>query len=94
MAHSIISAKLHYCNSFVDVPDYLIAKFRTCSNAAARIVLNLKKYESVTPHFMELHWLPIRQRIIYKVNLIVFKALNGSPILGLLGSTVKITMFQ
>ena len=29
-------------------------------------------------HLMELHWLRIRQRIIYKVNLIVFKALNGN----------------
>ena len=26
---------------------------------------------------MKLHWLPVRQRIIYKLNLIVFKALKG-----------------
>ena len=58
------------------MPNYLIAKLRV-QNAAARIVLNLKKYDSVTPHLMELHWLPIRERIIYKVNLIVSKALNG-----------------
>ena len=34
----------------------------------------------VTPHLMGLHWLPIRQRIICKVNLIVFKALNGDAL--------------
>ena len=47
-----------------------------CKNAA-RIVLNLKKYDSVTPYLLKLHWLPIRQCIIYKLNLIMFKALKG-----------------
>ena len=34
-------------------------------------------YDCVTPYLMKLHWLPVRQRIIYKLNLIVFKALKG-----------------
>ena len=76
--YSVISAKLDYCNSlFIDIPDYLITKLQRVQNAAARIVLNLKKYDSITPHLMKLHWLPVRQRIIYKLNLIVFKALKG-----------------
>ena len=76
--HSVISAKLDNCNSlFVDIPDFLITKLQRVQNAAARTVLNLKKYDSVTPYLMKLHWLSIRQRIIYKLNLIVFKALKG-----------------
>ena len=76
--HSVISEKLDYCNSlFIDIPDYLIEKFQHVQNAAARFVLNLKKFHPVTPNLMELNWLPIRQCIIYKVNLIVFKELNG-----------------
>ena len=47
---------------------------RDILNADARIFLNLKKYDSVTPYLMKLHWLPVKQRIIYKLNLIVFKA--------------------
>ena len=78
IVHSVISAKLDYCNSlFIDIPDYLITNLQRVQNAAARIVLNLKKYDSITPHLMKLHWLPVRQRIIYKLNLIVFKALKG-----------------
>ena len=78
IVHSVISAKLDYCNSlFIDISDYLITKLQRVQNAAARIVLNLKKYDSMTPHLMKLHWLPVRQRIIYKLNLIVFKALKG-----------------
>ena len=56
---------------------FLITKLQCIQNAAARIVLNLKKYDSVTPYLMKLHCLPIRQRIFYKLNLIVFKALKG-----------------
>ena len=78
IVHSVISAKLDYCNSlFIDIPDYLITKLQRVQNAAARIILNLKKYDSITPHLMKLHWLPVRQLIIYKLNLIVFKALKG-----------------
>ena len=38
------------------------------------IVLNLKMYDSVTTYLMRLHLLPVRQRIIYKLNL------NGGPL--------------
>ena len=76
--HSVICAKLDYCNSpFVYIPDFFITKLQRVQNAAARIVLNLKKYDSVTPYLMKLHRLPVRQRIIYKLNPIVFKALKG-----------------
>ena len=44
IVHSVISVKLDYCNSlFIDIPDYLITKLQHVQNAAARIVLNLKK---------------------------------------------------
>ena len=77
IVHSVISAKLDYCNSlFVDIPDFLITNLRV-QNAAASIVLNLKKYDSVIPYLMKLPCLPVRHHIIYKLNLIVFKALKG-----------------
>ena len=67
IVHSVISAKLDYCNSlFVHITDFLITKLQCVQNAAARIILNLKKYDSVTLYLMKLHWLPTRQRIIYK----------------------------
>ena len=49
-----------------------------------KIVLDLKKYDSVTPYLMKLDRLSIKKNhlrmhkhIIYKLNLIVFKALKG-----------------
>ena len=39
--------------------------------------LNSKKYDHVTPLLIELHWLPVEYRIIFKILLITFKVLNG-----------------
>ena len=35
------------------------------------------EYDSITPILKELHWLPVAQRIILKINLITFKCLNN-----------------
>ena len=46
-------------------------------NSAARMVCRVKKKDPVTPALHALHWLPIRQRIEYKILCLVFKALHG-----------------
>ena len=35
------------------------------------------KYDHVTPLLIDLHWLPVEQRIIFKIALVTFKALHG-----------------
>ena len=35
-----------------------------------------KKYDHITPILTELHWLPVRKRIQFKVLLLTFKALH------------------
>jgi len=40
-------------------------------NAAARLVLNLRSRDHVTPALQQLHWLPIDYRITYKLCLIM-----------------------
>jgi len=44
---------------------------------AARIVTLAKKFDHITPVFIDLHWLPVHFRILFKVLLLVYKALNG-----------------
>ena len=42
---------LDYCKSlFINIQKFLIIKLQHVQNAAARIVLNLKKYDFVTPY--------------------------------------------
>ena len=46
-------------------------------NIAVRILTSTSVYSHITPILKELHWLPIPQRIEYKVLLLTFKALHG-----------------
>jgi len=45
-------------------------------NSAARIVTNTRKYDHITPILQKLHWLPVRQRIHFKILLITYKSIN------------------
>ncbi len=52
-------------------------RLQKIQNAAARMIKSAKKYESVTPLLISLKWLPVRIRIIYKILVLVFKALHN-----------------
>ena len=45
-------------------------------NYAARILLHENKYCHITPLLKQLHWLPIKARIEYKILLFTYKCLN------------------
>jgi hypothetical protein len=44
---------------------------------AAKVATKAKRRDSATKARRELHWLPIRQRCIYKLLVIAYKSLNG-----------------
>ena len=46
-------------------------------NACARITLIRPKRDHVTPMLLELHWLPHKNRITFKIPLLTFKCLRG-----------------
>jgi hypothetical protein len=78
LVHAFITTKLDYCNSlFYGLPDLLLRKLQKIQNTAARIVCRLPKIHHITPSLKSLHWLPVKERIEFKVLLIVYKALNG-----------------
>ena len=46
-------------------------------NAAARVLTNTRKLDHITPVVRSLYWLPVSQRIDFKILLLVYKTLNG-----------------
>ena len=48
---------------------------RWVQNAAARLIMNLEKYSSISPALCELHWLPVNSRIHFKISILTFKSI-------------------
>ena len=46
-------------------------------NVAARVTCLIPKFTHITPVLRELHWLPVKFRVEFKIALLVFKTLNG-----------------
>jgi len=80
LVHAFVSSRLDYCNSlFAGLSDDLINKLQSVLRSAARLVLRKRKFDHITDDLRDqLHWLPIRQRIQYKLGLLVYKCLCGN----------------
>ena len=78
LVHAFITSKIDYCNAlFVGLPAKLTDKLQKVQNAAARMVTGSRKYDHITPELFKLHWLPVKQRIKFKIILLTYKAMNG-----------------
>ena len=80
LVHAFTTSRLDYCNSLLHgVSEYQISKLERVMNASAsaRLVYCAPKYCHITPSLWELHWLPVRLRIDFKILLITFKILQG-----------------
>ena len=75
---AFISSTLDFCNSLLyGLPQSIIDRLQYVQNCAARLVTRTRSSEHKTPVLCELHWLPVRQQIKYKILLLTYKALNG-----------------
>ena len=72
---SLVSAfvlTLDYCNAALDgLPQTTLRPLQRAQNAATRLVTNTGSRDHITPALKELHWLPVNQRITYKLCLMM-----------------------
>ena len=79
IVHALITSRLDNNNSLLyGLLDCEIKRLQRVQNNAARIVTRSKRREHITPVLRSLHWLPISSRIVFKILLLTFKAINGN----------------
>ena len=71
MSHLDYSIALLY-----GLPNKTIKRYQVIQNICAKLVLGRPKYSSSTKALKCLHWLPLQQRITYKIGLLTFKCIN------------------
>ena len=77
--HALITSRIDNGNSLLTgITDRLLRKLQLVQNAAARILTKTRKFDHITPILKDLHWLPIHERIDFKILILTWKALNGT----------------
>jgi len=75
---AFVSTRLDYCNSLMySIADGLMQRLQEVQNAATRLITGARRHDHISPALRQLQWLPVRQRVQFKLAVLVFKALHG-----------------
>ena len=81
LVNSCIQSRLDYCNSLlVGYPQTVIKPLQQVHNSAAKLILKFRRVEHAKRLLKQLHWLPIEQRIKYKVAFLAIKSSLTLPL--------------
>ena len=79
LVHAFVTSRLDYCNSLLaGISDSLLLQLQSVLRVAARLVMRKGKFDPISDDIRDhLHWLPIPQRVQFKLGLLVYKCLHG-----------------
>ena len=77
MVNGLVTSRLDYCNALLyGLPNLLLKKLQRVQNTAARIITRTSRHSHITPVLHDLHWLPIKARLDYKILTYTYKAIH------------------
>ena len=79
LVRGLVTSHLDYCNAiFAGLPNSLMNILQKVQNASAKLMTGSKKYDSATSSLYQLHWLPIKARVDFKILTLIHKCLSGN----------------
>jgi len=74
-----VSCRLDYCNSLLaGVADVHLCRLQSLQNATARLISSARCHYHITLILATLHCLPVRQRVIFKTVVLLWKCLHDA----------------
>ena len=78
VATAIVGSQLDYCNSLLAGTSVSnVSRLQLVQNTLARVVAQKSGFDHITPFLSELHWLPVRHRINFKIAAITHTVLQS-----------------
>ena len=78
LVRAFVTSKLDNCNALLySLPKYKIQRLQYVLNSLARLVTLSRKHDHISPVLMEFHWLPVEQRVEFKILLFTYEVVNG-----------------
>ena len=79
LVQALVTSRIDYGNAMLHgISDRLLHRLELAQHSAARVVLWIRRGDrrSVTAALKQLHWLPVKWRVEYKLLVLVFRALH------------------
>ena len=78
LVHAFIHSRIDYCNSlFYGASKKSVLMLQSIQNRAAKVVVGGLRFDHVSPILLNLHWLPVHKRILFKIGTLMYKCVNG-----------------
>ena len=75
---SLVVSRMDYCCALLPgLPEQQLRRLQLVQNRAARIVSRTPYRDHISPVILQLHWIPCRLRISFRILTYVYKCING-----------------